>query len=98
MKSCENSYAKAVLFIWAGALIGVSFIATPAKFLVFSLDLSVALQIGQITFYIFNKFEWFCWTLLLIVSWGYDNRRLYNVPAIAGLLFILFPVKAYETI
>ena len=89
MKSYENPYAKAVLFIWAGALIGVSLIATPAKFLVLSLDLSVALQIGQITFSIFNKFEWFCWALLLIISWDYDNRRLFNIPVLASLLFIL---------
>lgn len=43
--------------MWAGALLGVSFIATPAKFWAHSLTLPVALDVGRQTFQFFNKLE-----------------------------------------
>lgn len=39
----------AILFIWAGLLIGVSFVAKPAKFLAPSLALAQALDVGRWT-------------------------------------------------
>jgi hypothetical protein len=44
--------------LWMGLLVGVSFLATPAKFLASNLPLPVALDIGRHTFGIFNKAEW----------------------------------------
>lgn len=44
--------------IWAGLLMGVSFVATPAKFCAASLSLPVALDIGRATFAIWNNVEW----------------------------------------
>jgi len=41
---------KALVFIWAGLLVGGSLIAAPAKFQVASLSLTTALEIGQVTF------------------------------------------------
>lgn len=38
--------------VWAGQIIGVSFIATPAKFLAASLVLPVALDVGRATFHV----------------------------------------------
>ncbi len=37
-------------FIWAGLVLGVSFIATPAKFQAGSLSLATALEVGRATF------------------------------------------------
>lgn len=43
--------------IWLGLLLGVSFIATPAKFLAPSLDLPIALDVGRHTFRVFAVVE-----------------------------------------
>ena len=43
--------------LWAGTLLGVSFLATPAKFLAPSLTLPVALDIGRHTFAVFGPIE-----------------------------------------
>ncbi|MEM7293044.1 MAG: hypothetical protein AAF420_06570 [Pseudomonadota bacterium] len=42
---------------WLGCLFGVSFIATPAKFLAPSLTLPIALDVGRHTFLVFAAFE-----------------------------------------
>jgi hypothetical protein len=39
-------------------MIGVSFIATPAKFIAPHLSMPVALEVGKATFHVFNKMEW----------------------------------------
>jgi len=48
----------AIALLWLGLLLGVSFLATPAKFLAPSLTLPVALDVGRHTFALFNKIEW----------------------------------------
>ena len=48
----------AILFIWAGLLLGVSFVATPAKFLAPSLPLAQALDVGRWTFHVLARIEW----------------------------------------
>jgi hypothetical protein len=45
----------ALLLIWAGMLIGVSFLASPAKFAAPSLTLPVALDVGR---QVFGTFSW----------------------------------------
>jgi hypothetical protein len=52
--------------LWLGMLIGVSFIATPVKFTAPSLSLSVALDVGRVTFGLFAKVEWFAAATLLV--------------------------------
>ena len=54
--------------IWFGMLLGVSFLATPAKFLAPSLSLPVALDVGRHIFAVFNKAEWLLATLLLGIA------------------------------
>lgn len=44
--------------IWLGALIGVSFLATPVKFQAPSLTLVTALEVGRATFHVFTRMEW----------------------------------------
>lgn len=47
----------ALLLIWAGMLIGVSFLASPAKFAAPSLSLPVALDVGRQVFGTFGRVE-----------------------------------------
>ncbi len=48
----------ALYLLWAGLVLGVSFIATPIKFQAPHLTFSVALEVGKVTFHFFNKIEW----------------------------------------
>lgn len=52
-------------WLWAGLIIGVSFIATPAKFLTTTSSLHQLLEIGQVTFGTFMYVEI---TLILLLS------------------------------
>lgn len=54
--------------LWIGLLIGVSFLATPAKFLATSLTLPAALDVGRHTFAIFNRVEWFLAAAFLVLT------------------------------
>ncbi len=58
--------------IWLGLLIGVSFIATPVKFTALSLDLPTALDVGRVTFSLFNKVEWGALAILVVFLWLSD--------------------------
>lgn len=46
-----------IALVWAGLLLGVSFLATPVKFMAPSLTLPVALDVGRHTFAVFNWVE-----------------------------------------
>ena len=50
---------------WAGLLVGVCFIATPAKFLAPSLARPVALDVGRATFTVWNDVEWLVLAMLI---------------------------------
>jgi hypothetical protein len=47
----------AICLIWVGLLIGVSFLATPVKFMAPSLSLLTGLDVGRHTFMVFNQIE-----------------------------------------
>jgi hypothetical protein len=51
--------------IWLGLLLGVSFLATPVKFLAPSLSLPVALDVGRYTFMAFSRIEMIAAAVLL---------------------------------
>lgn len=53
----STSGLSVVALVWVGLLLGVSFIATPAKFLAPSLTVPVALDVGRYTFEIFSMVE-----------------------------------------
>lgn len=76
--------------IWLGLLIGVSFIATPIKFTAPSLDLPTALDVGRVTFSLFNKLEWGILALLTIFLWltGLPGARTLLATWLAFLLII----------
>jgi hypothetical protein len=48
---------SAVALVWGGLLAGVSFLATPVKFVAPSLALPVALDVGRVTFSALNRVE-----------------------------------------
>ncbi len=82
-----------LLLLWAGILFGVSFVATPAKFLAPSLTLPQALDVGRWTFHVLAYIEWGC-LLAAFAVLGAMRRRPGDVPkgiaiclgGIAGLL------------
>lgn len=57
----------AIAYVWAGLVIGVSFLATPIKFRAKSLTLPVALDVGRATFHAFGKVEWLL-SMVLVLS------------------------------
>lgn len=57
-------------------LLGVSFLATPVKFLAPSLSFAVALDVGRHTFAVFNKVEWLLSVVLMGAVLSGDRRWL----------------------
>ena len=57
----------ALSLIWAGLVLGVSFIATPVKFKAPSLARPVAFDIGRVTFALFEKIEWLLAILFILL-------------------------------
>jgi hypothetical protein len=70
------SWLAFVLILWAGLLLGVSFIATPVKFMAPNLTMSVALEVGKATFHVFNKVEWVMLALTLLASYLHGPHML----------------------
>ena len=78
-----------VALIWFGMLVGVSFLATPVKFVVQDLSLATALQVGQITFAFFTKMEWGLAAALVAASaFGWARARRTR-PLVLGLALAL---------
>lgn len=76
--------------LWLGMLVGVSFLATPVKFLAPSLTLPVALDVGRQTFGVFNKVELgFCFVLVAMVLFG-KLGRLTVVAVVVTASIVLF--------
>ncbi len=70
-------YTTALCWLWIGIIIGVSFIATPAKFLAPSLSLAEALDVGRATFSVFRWIE-FGLFFMLIFTIAISNIKLPN--------------------
>lgn len=87
-KSSFSVFALALL--WIGLLIGVSFLATPAKFLAASLTLPVALDVGRHTFAIFNRVEWFLAAAFLVLTLLRPRDLIVAAGGIISALIVLF--------
>jgi hypothetical protein len=74
----------AVTTVWIGLLLGVSFLATPAKFMAPSLSLPVALDVGRHTFAIFSRVEWVL-TILLAATVLLGARSRWFILAAAAI-------------
>ena len=84
-----------ISLLWAGMIIGVSLIATPIKFNAPLLDLPTALDVGRVTFTMFNTVEWGVLMLLLILLL-LNKSGIYSLALLAVCLllqtFWLLPV------
>ena len=82
--------AQIAAALWVGALLGVSFLATPIKFRAQTLPYHAALEIGQLTFRALGRAEW---ALLVAVAllgqvWSPAPARLV-VPLTAVTLLLV---------
>lgn len=89
--------------VWAGIVVGVSFIATVAKFAAPSLTRPVALDVGAHTFAMLARIEWglAAVLLLLVLAAGVTRLRLVIFVLIAAILAAtalwLYPQLAART-
>lgn len=67
---------RALALVWAGMVLGVSFLATPAKFLAPSLPRPAALDVGRYTFHVFGRTEMAFAALLGLRAAASVRRRL----------------------
>lgn len=70
--------------IWIGMLVGVSFVATPVKFLAPSLTLPVALDVGRQTFFWFSRIEIVLAFATLAAAFAARSRHRSRQAAPAG--------------
>jgi hypothetical protein len=75
---------------WAGIAVGVSFIATVAKFNAPSLTRPAALDVGAHTFAMLCRIEWGLYALLalMIVVAGFGRLRLVLLVALLAILLV----------
>jgi hypothetical protein len=78
--------------LWAGLLIGVCFIATPAMFRAQSLTLPVALDVGRTTFARWNAIEWLLLGIM-VLAMVFTRPSAFAVAS-AGVLDILFLIQS----
>lgn len=78
----------AIYLIWAGLILGVSFIATPVKFEAPHLTMPVALEVGKATFHLFNLIEW-CVIVAAMILTAISSKTSQNWPIAILLLSIV---------
>jgi len=79
--------------LWLGLLIGVSFIATPAKFVATSLTLPIAVDVGRVTVALFNEIEWGMFALLVIaIVLSGPSPFASGATVVIGICLILQPI------
>lgn len=88
---------SAVAVLWAGMVLGVSFFATPVKFMAASLPRPAAFEVTGVTFAAFRWVE-IAFLLVLVVLWALgERRRLAGVGlallalAVGAQAFVLLP-------
>lgn len=81
------------MILWAGLILGVSFIATPAKFMAPHLSLPLALEVGKVTFHVFDKIQWGIYVILLILTFFNKNKKSWWI--FISSLFVLLGVKTF---
>jgi len=96
MRDMKNTHRRVLhalnvlALVWAGMLLGVSFLATPAKFLAPSLSLPVALDVGRQTFALFSVVEIVAASALLAAAiLGRSERLIPILAASVGSLVAL---------
>lgn len=78
-----------IAILWLGLILGISFIATPVKFLAKSLTLPVALDVGRQTFRALNLLELLLTVAVIFLSLLTQQRRIIISSLIIALIIIL---------
>ncbi|MBX9851326.1 MAG: hypothetical protein K2X86_06155 [Cytophagaceae bacterium] len=80
----------AISFIWAGLILGLSFIEAPLKFRAPNITLALGVGIGRLVFKALNKFEiFFCLSLWLVLISAVRNKLLYILVVALTILLTL---------
>ena len=83
-----------ITFIWLGMTIGVSMLATPARFYASTITRPVALDVGRVVFSVLNKAEFVALIItLIIVRVSGKARQLWG--PVFGLALILIAQSAW---
>ena len=82
----------ALCFVWAGMVLGISFLETPVKFTAPSVTLAIGLDVGRHVFRVFNKVEivggLLACGLMLFARAGQQRRAVVWLPLAAVLLVV----------
>lgn len=84
-----------VALLWAGLVLGVSFVATPIKFRARSLTLPVALDVGRATFHALARAEWVLGVVLLMTLFVDGDPGLVVGGGVALVAIILLVQASY---
>ncbi|MEZ5902955.1 MAG: hypothetical protein R3D88_06570 [Alphaproteobacteria bacterium] len=82
-----------VYLIWAGLILGVSFLATPIKFQAPNLTIPVALEVGKATFHLFNSVEW--GVIILVIVLTKTSPAIRKKWLMCALMFIALSVQSF---
>jgi hypothetical protein len=82
-----------LVLIWAGMILGISFLEAPVKFTAPSLTMPVALDVGRHVFGAFNKVEIVFATLLVILSIA--ARMPLKITMFAGIVVLLLLLQCF---
>jgi hypothetical protein len=88
-----NYIIYAMCLLWCGVLLGVSFIATPAKFLVAELDIVTAIKVGRATFEVYHYFEIAAVSLVVITLCAFRVSK--TVWFYFGLLGLVLAIQFF---
>ena len=85
-----------IFFVWAGVVVGISFLEAPLKFKAPNVTKEIGLGIGRVVFSAMNKLEWiFLLILFFCIIWIFKN----NIPYLSFFLFgLLIAVLILQTI
>ncbi len=75
-----------IALVWLGVILGVSFLATPVKFMAPSLDLPTALEVGRVTFRMLANVEWIFAVLLLLSAFWTRTRVPWSIFVVLGIV------------
>lgn len=84
----ETMFLAALYFLWAGMVLGISFLETPVKFTAPSVTLAIGLDVGRHVFGAFNKVE-IAFALLacgLLVASRAPRRALISLGAVMAIV------------
>jgi hypothetical protein len=90
VSGAREAALPAVLLLWAGVVIGVSFLAAPAKFDAPSLTLPVAIEVGREEFGTLNLVELaLVAASLALAAWARPGRMVWLGLGLASLVVVL---------